>query len=61
VKEQFALQFIVGRPDGGERTIYVNPYTGDIQGEKSTFDLRELLREIHGWLLIPFTANYSPG
>lgn len=61
VKEQFALQFIVGRPDGGERTIYVNPYTGDIQGDKSTFDLRELLREIHGWLLIPFTANYSPG
>lgn len=61
VKPQFALQFYVGRPDGGERTIYVNPYTGAIQGEKSTFDLRELLRELHGWLLIPFTAHYSPG
>ena len=61
VKEQYALQFYVGRPDGGERTIYVNPYTGAIQGEKSTFDLRQLLRELHGWLLIPFTAKYSPG
>ena len=61
VKEQYALEFYVGRPDGGERTIYVNPYTGDIQGEKSTFDLRQLLRELHGWLLIPFTATYSPG
>lgn len=61
VKEQFALQLYVGRPDGGERTIYVNPYTGKIQGEKSTFDLRQLLRELHGWLLIPFTATYSPG
>ena len=61
VKPQYALQLYVGRPDGGERTIYVNPYTGQIQGEKSTFDLRELLRELHGWLLIPFTANYSPG
>lgn len=61
VKEQYALQFYVGRPDGSEVTLYVNPYTGAIQGEKSTFDLRELLRELHGWLLIPFTANYSPG
>jgi len=61
VKEQYALQFYVGRPDGGEGTIYVNPYTGAIQGEKSELDLRELLRELHGWLLIPFTANYSPG
>lgn len=61
VKKQYALEFYVGRPDGSERTIYVNPYTGTIQGEKSTFDLRQLLRELHGWLLIPFTANYSPG
>jgi uncharacterized iron-regulated membrane protein len=61
VKEQYALEFYVGRPDGGERTIYVNPYSGQIQGEKSLFDLRNLLRELHGWLLIPFTAKYSPG
>lgn len=61
VKPQYAVQFYVGRPDGGEHTIYVNPYTGVIQGAKSTFDLRQLLRELHGWLLIPFTANYSVG
>lgn len=61
VKEQFALQLYVGPPSGGERTVYVNPFTGKIQGEKSTFDLRQLLRELHGWLLIPFTATYSPG
>lgn len=45
----------------GKPTLYVNPYTGRIQGEKSAFDLREFLRELHGWLLIPFTAEYSPG
>jgi uncharacterized iron-regulated membrane protein len=61
VKDIYAIQFYVGRPDGTELTIYVNPYTGAIQGEKSTFDLRELLRALHGWLLIPFTAKYSPG
>ena len=61
VKDIYAIQFYVGRPDGTELTIYVNPYTGVIQGEKSTFDLRELLRELHGWLLIPFTAKYSLG
>ena len=57
VKEQCALQFYVGRPDGGEGIIYVNPYTGSIQGEKSAFDLRKL----HCWLLIPFTGRYSVG
>src|SRR5262245_7839111 len=41
VKEQYALLYYVGRPDGSEATLYVNPYTGKIQGEKSTFDLRE--------------------
>ena len=61
VKDIYAIQFYVGRPDGTELTVYVNPYTGAIQGEKSTFDLRELLRELHGWLLIPFTAKYSLG
>jgi len=61
VKKQYALEFYVGQPDGTEKTIYVNPYTGKVQGEKSTFNLRQLLRELHGWLLIPFTANYSPG
>jgi uncharacterized iron-regulated membrane protein len=61
VKSQYALEIYVGRPDGGEATLYVNPYTGEIQGAKSAFDLREFLRELHGWMLIPFTANYSPG
>jgi uncharacterized iron-regulated membrane protein len=61
VKDIYAIQFYVGRPDGTELTVYVNPYTGVIQGEKSTFDLRELLRQLHGWLLIPFTAKYSLG
>lgn len=61
VKQQYALQLYVGRPAGTEHFIYVNPYTGAIQGEKATFDLRQLLRELHGWLLIPFTEKYSIG
>jgi uncharacterized iron-regulated membrane protein len=61
VKDIHALQLYVGRPGGSESMIYVNPYTGTIQGEKSAFDLRQLLRELHGWMLIPFTGRYSLG
>lgn len=61
VKRQYALEVYVGRQEGGTRTLYVNPYTGAIQGQRTAFDLREFLRELHGWLLIPFTTGYSPG
>ena len=61
VKGQFALKLYVGRPDGSEATYYVNPYTGRIQGEVPTLDLKGFLRELHGWLLIPFTTTYSLG
>lgn len=53
VKGQFALHVNVGLPGGRETTFYVNPYTGAIQGEKPSFDLRQFLRGLHGWLLVP--------
>lgn len=61
VKDIHALQIYLSRPDGREAMVYVNPYTGTIQGEKSSFDLRQTLRELHGWLLIPFTERHSLG
>lgn len=61
VKDQYALQVFASRPNGGEPILYVNPYTGKIQGEKSIFDIRQFLAALHGWLLIPFTARYSLG
>lgn len=53
----FALAVQVTRPDGSSNRLYVNPYTGVIQGERSAFDFRQFVRALHGWLLMPFTGS----
>lgn len=57
VKGIHAPQVRVGLPSGSTVTWYVNAYTGAIQGEKGTFDLRQYLRAMHGWLLLPWTPG----
>lgn len=47
----------VGLPGGRGITYYVNAYTGVIQGQKGAFDLRQYLRAMHGWLLLPWTPG----
>ncbi len=47
----------VGLPGGRNVTYYVNAYTGTIQGEKGAFDLRQYLRAMHGWLLLPWVPG----
>lgn len=52
VKSIFALTVRVVRQDGRSGTLFVNPYTGAVQGERGGFDFRQFVRALHGWLLL---------
>ncbi|MCD0503949.1 PepSY-associated TM helix domain-containing protein [Bordetella petrii] len=60
-ESQFALTASVSYPGAKNTSIYVNPYTGAVQGPALEFDLRQFMRALHGWLLIPFTNGFSWG
>ncbi|NQD78703.1 PepSY domain-containing protein [Pseudomonas seleniipraecipitans] len=60
-ESHFALTARVAYPDGSMPTLYVNPYTGDIQGVSPQFDFRQFTRALHGWWLVPFTNGFSWG
>ena len=57
----FALNVGVTYPDGTAPTLYVNPYTGAIQGKTPDFNFEAFTRALHGWWLVPFTQGYSWG
>ncbi|MGF6593126.1 PepSY-associated TM helix domain-containing protein [Pseudomonas sp. 2835] len=57
----FALTASVVFPDGSAPTLYVNPYTGAIQGKSPSFSFEAFTRALHGWWLVPFTNGYSWG
>ncbi|MPS98259.1 MAG: PepSY domain-containing protein [Pseudomonas sp.] len=57
----FALNASVVFPDGTSPTLYVNPYTGVIQGKSPDFNFEAFTRALHGWWLVPFTNGYSWG
>ncbi|WP_047305478.1 PepSY-associated TM helix domain-containing protein [Pseudomonas fluorescens] len=60
-ESHFALTVDVSYPDGRSVTVYVNPYTGVIQGVSPAFDFKAFTRALHGWWLVPFTNGYSWG
>lgn len=60
-ESHFALDVEVSYPDGRSLTVYVNPYTGVIQGAAPAFDFKAFTRALHGWWLVPFTNGYSWG
>ncbi len=60
-EDHFALSASVSYPDGRTPTLYVNPYTGTIQGVSPQFDFRQFTRALHGWWLVPFTNGFSWG
>lgn len=60
-EEHFALSARVSYPDGSRASLYVNPYTGTIQGKSPNFDFRQFTRALHGWWLVPFNNGYSWG
>ena len=55
------LDVEVSYPDGRSLTVYVNPYTGVIQGTAPAFDFKAFTRALHGWWLVPFTNGFSWG
>ena len=57
----FALNVGVTYPDGTAPNLYVNPYTGAIQGKTPDFNFEAFTRALHGWWLVPFTNGYSWG
>ncbi|MGE7956562.1 PepSY-associated TM helix domain-containing protein [Pseudomonas sp. NPDC089530] len=57
----FALTVEVSYPDGRSVAVYVNPYTGAIQGVSPPFNFQAFTRALHGWWLVPFTNGYSWG
>ena len=57
----FALHAAVTFPDGTAPTLYVNPYTGAIQGKSPDFNFEGFTRALHGWWLVPFTNGFSWG
>lgn len=59
VKSQYALDVGVTYPDGRSTSLYVNPYTGHIQGEAATFNFPQFIRALHGWLLMPFKGSFN--
>ena len=60
-EDYFAIQARVTYPDASSATLYVNPYSGAIQGKAPEMSLRGFLRALHGWLLIPFKGGTSIG
>jgi uncharacterized iron-regulated membrane protein len=60
-ESHFALEVDVSQPDGRKVTMYVNPYTGLIQGTAPEFNFQAFTRALHGWWLVPFTNGYPWG
>lgn len=61
VKSQFALTVGVSNPDGTSTSLYVNPYTGHIQGKAADFNFPQFIRALHAWLLMPFKGGFNLG
>lgn len=60
IKSQFALTAEISYPDSTSENVFINPYTGEIQGRAASgFDFRQFVRGIHGWLLIPFNTGFT--
>ena len=60
-ESHFALDVDVSYPDGRSVTVYVNPYSGVVQGISPSFNFQAFTRALHGWGLVPFTNGYSWG
>lgn len=60
-ESHFALTARVTRPDGSSTDLFVNPYTGVVQGQAPQFNFRQFTRALHGWWMVPFTNGYSWG
>lgn len=60
-EDHFALVVRVVQADASNTSLYVNPYSGEIQGSSARFDFQQFTRALHGWWLVPFTNGFSWG
>jgi uncharacterized iron-regulated membrane protein len=49
----FAARAVIERPDGGLRIVYVDPWTAEVQGVHSWFNVARFLRNTHRHLMMP--------
>ncbi len=47
--------------NGQSATLYVNPYSGEIQSVNQGLTFKGFMRALHGWLLVPWQHGYSLG
>jgi len=57
----FAYRVRIGLPGDDRKTLFVNPYTGELQGEAEGAGFRGFILALHGWLLLPWQGDYSLG
>lgn len=53
-----AAQVVVDLPAQDSVRLYVNPYTGELQGQHSYFNIQRFFRSFHMNLFIPFWGKY---
>jgi len=59
---RFAAEVFVQRPElEGTRRVYVNPYTGAVQGETSYFNVQRFFRSLHYGLFLEVVGIYVVG
>ncbi|MDX1588181.1 MAG: PepSY-associated TM helix domain-containing protein [Oleiphilaceae bacterium] len=56
-----AAQVILDTPKHSALRVYINPYTGDIQGTQSSFNVQRFFRSFHMNLFIPNTGGVAIG
>jgi uncharacterized iron-regulated membrane protein len=55
-----AMLIRISLPDA-RKTLYVNQFTGEVQGEVKGTGFRGFIIALHGWLLFPWQNDYSLG
>jgi len=56
-----ATQVVAALPDAPNATIYVDRYTGEVQGVTKGATFPAFMRSLHGWLLMPWDSGTSLG
>lgn len=61
-REPYLAAYVaVGLPNTSYATAYVNPYDARLQGVHEGLTFPDFMRELHGWLLLPWRSGTSIG
>ncbi len=62
VEESYLAYLVrVQLPEGERKRLYLNQYSGQVQGEVQGAGFRGFMLSLHGWLLLPWQDGYSVG